>query len=98
MISKKEIWLVHPGYEPALPMKIEILPGHAARITGGKTGSHMTGHGETYWDKIVEVIRLGFVPSEVAKDLGLIPIDWLPPNESELDEMIERGNYILKRQ
>jgi hypothetical protein len=56
----------------------------------------MTGHGETYWDKIAEVIRLGFVPSEVAKDLGCIASSWSPPDEAELDNKIKGGFYTLK--
>jgi len=94
---EKQVWFVHPGYEPPLPVKIEILPNHAARVTGGKSGSHMTGHRESYWDKIGEIIRLGFVPSEVAKDLGFLNPDWTPPDERQLDNEIKRGAYLLKR-
>ena len=94
---EKQIWFVHLGYEPPLPLKVEILPNHAARVIGGKSGSHMTGHGESYWEKIVEVIRLGFVPSEVAKDLGFLRPDWTPPDEGQLDNKIKGGSYLLKR-
>lgn len=94
---EKQIWFVHPGYEPPLPVKVEILSNHATRVIGGKSGSHMTGHGESYWDKIRELIRLGFVPSEVAKDLEFLRPDWAPPDEHQLDNEIKRGAYTLKR-
>jgi len=96
ILTEKQIWFVHLSYEPPLPLKVEILPNHAARVTGGKSGSHTTGHGESYWDKIVEVIRLGFVPVEVAKDLGSIPVEWIPPDEERLEHEIKGGYYSLK--
>jgi hypothetical protein len=93
---EKQIWFVHLSYEPPLPLKVEILPNHSARVIGGKSGSHLSGHGESYWDKIVEVIQLGFVPVPVAKDLGSIPLDWAAPDEAQLDNQINGGVYSLK--
>ena len=97
-ISKiPDMWFVHPGFEPPLPLKIERTAGLGARIIGGKTGSHLTGHGETYWDKLVEVIKLGFVPVDVAKELGCLSDDWTPPDTERLDYTIKEGFYVLKR-
>jgi len=96
IVPEKKIWFVHLGYEPPLPLKVEILANHSARVIGGKSGSHMTGHGESYWDKIVEIIRLGFTPVDIAKDLGNISSDWTPPSEERLDSEIKKGFYSLK--
>lgn len=93
---EKEMWFVHLGYEPALPLKIERIDGFGATVVGGKTGSHRTGHGETYWDKFVKIIKLGFIPVDVAKDTRQISEDWTPPVESKLDKEIEGGLYRLK--
>ena len=98
MISQeKEIWFVHFGFQPPLPLKIERIDKLGAKVIGGKTGSHRTGHGETYWNKIVEVIKLGFVPVDVAQDIGQLPNDWSPPDPATLDEKIKGGLYVLKR-
>ena len=92
----KQIWFVHLGYEPPLPLKVEILPNHRARVIGGKSGSHLTGHNENYRDKITEVIRLGYIPSEIAKDLGFVSPDWTPPDESQLDSEIQKEAYLKR--
>lgn len=92
-----DIWFVHLGFEPPLPLKFERTAGLGAQIRGGKTGSHMTGHGETYWDKFAEIIRLGFIPADIAKELGYISIDWAPPDTENLDNQIREGFYVLKR-
>jgi hypothetical protein len=98
MFSKmNQMWFVHPGYTPPWPLKIEVLPNHAARVTGYKFGSYVTGHGEHYWDKISEVIRMGFVPVDIAKDLNLLDIDWEPPDERDLDCKIKECFYKLKK-
>ncbi len=98
MISQEtEIWFVHLGFQPPLPLKIERTDRFGANVIGGKTGSHCTGHGETYWSKIVEVINLGFIPADVARDIGQLANDWLPPDLATLDEKIRTGFYVLKR-
>jgi len=99
MISKEtEIWFVHLGFEPPLPLKIERTSDLGARVIGGKTGSHRTGHGENYWDKVVEVIKLGYVPVDVAKDIKRLDLNWTPPDETTLDRTIEAGFYVRKPQ
>lgn len=97
MFTEKHMWFVHLSYEPPLPLKVEVLSNHSAKVTGGKSGSHITGHGETYWSKVAEAIRLGFVPVDVAKDLEYIQSDWSPPDEAELDARIQGGAYTLKK-
>ena len=97
MLEKEQsFWLVHVGYEPPLPLQFERT-GLGAAITGGKTGSHRTGHGETYWGKFVEVIKLGYIPVEVAKEIGVLGSGWSPPDPQTLDIEIQRGAYQLRR-
>jgi len=78
-------------------LKLERDVGLAARVVGGKTGSHSTGHGETYWDKFKEIVAMGFIPVEVAKEIGAIPEEWSHPEESTLDKEVESGNFRLKK-
>lgn len=92
---KNKTWFVHLGYSPPLPLKLEIKPDHSAKVIGGTSGTHATGHGENYWDKIAEVIRLGYMPVSAAQDLGCLPLDWSPPNEDELDYQIKEGFYSM---
>lgn len=97
MLEVKESgWFVHLRYDPPLPLKITREDGRSARVVGGKSGSHRTGHGETYWDKIVEIIGQGYVPVPVAKDLRMIDTAWQPPSESTLDERIRAGEYRFR--
>jgi hypothetical protein len=98
MISnEKEIWFVHLGFQPPLPLKIERNNGLGANVIGSKTGSHLTGHGETYWDIIVEVIKLGYIPVDVAREIKQLQEDWVPPEIGTLDKKIKDGFYSLKR-
>lgn len=94
--TDREIWFVHFGFEPPLPLKIERTGDMGARVIGGTTGSHRTGHGENYWDKIAEVIKLGYVPVEVAKDIQRLDLNWTPPDETTLDQKIEAGFYVRR--
>ncbi len=67
-------------------------------MIGGKTGSHQTAHGENYWDKVVEVIKLGYVPVDVAKEIKRLDLNWKPPDETTLDQKIEEGLYVRQLQ
>jgi len=99
VISKEtEIWFVHFGFDPPLPLKIERTSDLGARVIGGKAGSHRTGHGENYWEKVVEVIKLGYVPVDVAKDIKRLDLNWTPLYEATLDQKIEAGFYVRQPQ
>ena len=62
-----------------------------AFIVGGATGSHHTGHGESWWDKLCEIGRLGYVPVELAVKRSLVLSDWSPP------ELSEKDAHLVKR-
>lgn len=96
-LTDREIWFIHLNYDPPLPLRFQRTQGLGARVTGGKSGSHFTGHGETYWDKLVEIVRLGYVPATVAKEIRVLEEAWTPPNPEELDERIQRGDFELKK-
>jgi hypothetical protein len=96
ILQDSQIWFVHFGFEPPLPLKIERTNDLGAKVIGGRTGSHRTGHGENYWDKVVEVIRLGYVPVDVAKDIKRLDLNWTPPDEATLDQRIGAGFHRKK--
>jgi hypothetical protein len=97
MISQERgVWFIHPNYDPPLPLRIQRVGELGALVTGGISGTHRTGHGQTYWDKLVEVIKLGYVPVPVAKELRLISSDWSPSVGDELDKQIASVDYKRK--
>jgi hypothetical protein len=71
-------YFVHPR-PPVVALGFVRERSGGARILGGRTGSHHTGHGESWWDKFVEIISLGYIPLDVARQRGIIGSDWLPP-------------------
>lgn len=97
MIRKNEVvWFVHLQYEPPLPLCLRRIGEVGAHVDGGKTGPHSTGHGETYWDKLVEIIKLGYVPVAVAKELGTLDQAWQPPEIDSLNTMTAEGVFGLR--
>jgi hypothetical protein len=62
-----------------------------AFIVGGATGSHYTGHTESWWDKLCEIGRLGYIPVELAMRRGLISGDWSAP------ELLDKDAFLVKR-
>jgi hypothetical protein len=66
-----------------------------AEIIGGRCSAHNTGHNETYWSKFTEIIRLGYIPVCVAKELGILNDAWLPPCIDTLEDEIKKGVYKL---
>ncbi|NCC49582.1 MAG: hypothetical protein EOM20_00050 [Spartobacteria bacterium] len=97
MISKaKNIWFVHSQYEPPMPLCLQRREGLGAHIDGGKTGPHSTGHGETYWDAFRETVQLGYIPVDVAKEIGALDMNWNPPTIEELNKNIKKRVYQLK--
>jgi hypothetical protein len=97
MIRENEvIWFVHLGYDPPLPLRLQRTSGFGAEVVGGKTGSHVIGHGETYWDKLTEIIKLGYMPVSVVQELGQLDDNWIPPNIETLDFEISNEKYRLR--
>lgn len=98
MISRGEsIWFVHTQYEPPLPLCLRRVNEFGACVDGGKTGHHSTGHGETYWDKFVEIVKFGYVPVSVAKELGMLSQTWEAPEIDSLNAMVADGAFCLRR-
>jgi len=96
LLNNKLIWFVHLSYEPPLPLCYRRIEDKSAEVIGGKTGSHRTGHSESYWDKLKELIGLGYIPAEIAKDLELLDLNWIPPKMDDIDNKIKEGYYRLK--
>jgi hypothetical protein len=85
---KKVYWFIEPD-GPLTPLGF-IRAGRGAFVIGGKTGSHLTGHVETWWDKLLLIGSLGYIPVELAIGRGLIPENWAPPRLSEKDVLMLR--------
>ncbi len=79
-------WFVHLKKKPLVTLGFIRSSKGSAFVIGGTTGSHFTGHGESFWDKYKEIISLGYVPVEVAKDLGQLSSEWKPPDLSPPDK------------
>jgi len=79
--------LVHLGFEPPILLRFTRV-GSGASIEGGKTGSHTTGHGESYWDKFKELIALGYIPVDDALNLNLLPDGCALPSAKDWAELI----------
>jgi hypothetical protein len=62
-----------------------------AFIIGGATGSHYTGHTESWWDKLCAIGRLGYIPVELAIKRQLISAEWCAP------ELSEKDAFLVKR-
>ena len=87
----KLYWFVHLDSTPPVPLGFVRGARDNAFIIGGKTGSHGTGHGESYWQKLKEVIAMGYTPVDVARNLGFLPDEWTPPELSRTDrEHVEK--------
>jgi len=94
MINKNEtIWFVHPQYNPPLPLRFQRTNGFSAKIIGGRFNDHNTGHIETYWDKFIEIIKLGYIPITVAQESGILSDEWQPPSVELLKNDIDNGKY-----
>src|SRR3954447_20132284 len=83
---KNVYWLIDPE-SPLTPVGF-VRDGRGAFVIGGKTGSHLTGHAETWWDKLLLVGSLGYIPLELAMKRRIVPEDWSPPPLSEKDAKI----------
>jgi hypothetical protein len=87
-------WFVDPSTTPPTPVGYIRDHSGGALVIGGTTGSHMTGHAETWWDKLVLFAGAGYLPVDVAIPRQIIPENWSPPklsrDDAELVRRIER--------
>ena len=74
----RHYYFVHPS-PPISTLSFVRLPSGGAEVCGGRTGSHRTGHGESWWDKLREIIGLGYIPVNIARERGIIFDQWQPP-------------------
>ena len=87
-------WFIH--HVNLTPLGFIRLRQGGALVIGGKTGSHFTEHGESYWEKFKEIISLGYIPAEIAEEFKLVQPRWSPPEissptEREWIEKIKRN-------
>jgi hypothetical protein len=55
-------------------------------ILGGPTGSHYTGHGESWESKWKQLLKDGYIEVATAIAEGKLPKDWQPPKISRRDQ------------
>lgn len=55
-------------------------------IIGGATGSHYSGHAETWQDKWNKYIEQGYITQDVAIKNGIIKDAWRPPSIKQEDK------------
>jgi hypothetical protein len=83
-------WFVHSALVPPVPLGYIRDNRGGALVIGGKTGSHYTAHGESWWAKLSEIARLGYIPVELASRQQTIPADWVPPALEAKDALLVR--------
>jgi hypothetical protein len=83
-------WFVHPSAVPPVPLGYIRDNRGGALVIGGKTGSHYTGHGESWWAKLSNIAALGYIPVEIAIRQQLIAADWMPPALDAQDALLVR--------
>ena len=81
-------WFVHPSSVPPTPLGFIRAKGRGTLLIGGLTGSHYTGHKDTWWDKFQLLVADGYIPLEVAQARGLLSRDWEPPALDNTDQVI----------
>jgi hypothetical protein len=88
-------WLIHKVHGTAFPVAFVRAHKGGAYVFGGPSGSHLTGHRESWREKWDLLEKEGYVSLEVAHKLGLIPPDWRPPddlaNKDSVITMIREG-------
>jgi hypothetical protein len=83
-------WFIDSAAIPPIPLAFVRDNRGGALVIGGKTGSHYTGHGESWWAKLSKIAALGYIPVEVASRQQLIPHDWTPPALGAQDALLVR--------
>jgi len=68
-------WFVDPSTNPPTTLGFVRDPDGGAFAVGGPTGSHLTGHAESWWDKLSLIAAQGYVPVELAMKRRLVPDD-----------------------
>ena len=82
------VWFVHPthGAKHALALVRDHKTG--AYVFGGHTGSHYTGHGEVWVQKLVEIQSLGYLWWRHARSQEIVPANWEPPDQEAKKDII----------
>jgi hypothetical protein len=83
-------WFVHPSTVPPTALGFIRDNSRGALLIGGLTGSHYTGHKDTWWVKFRGIISDGYIPLEVAQAQGLVSARWQPPALEDTDDAIVR--------
>jgi hypothetical protein len=92
----KPMWFIKQGTNDSSQCLAFVRTNKGgAFIVGGPTGSHFTGHGESWQKKLKEINGKGFMTVAEAQKNGLIEIRWTPPNilfgDQELIDKIVAG-------
>ena len=94
--QNKLIWFIH-SRETSISLGFIRTSNNGATIIGGKTGTHKTGHGESYWDKMKEIISQNYIPIDVARDLNILPSNWEEPKLNSEEKKLIGGKQQTGR-
>ena len=88
-------WFIDRSSPSSAPLAFIRDHRGGAYVVGGPTGSHYTGHAESWWDKLSLIASSGYIPVELAMQKKIIPPDWAAPSmadkEAQLVERIRSG-------
>lgn len=84
----KILWLVKINQDQETVLGFLRDKFNGCFIIGGSTGSHYTGHGESWKTKWEEYIKEGYIDIDAAIKDKLLASNWLPPKISEKDQVI----------
>ena len=85
LVAAQLSWFSHS--DPRKFPPVGIIRDHkgGALVIGGPTGSHYTGHGESWEKKETWILGLGYVESWIDTDDGAPPGGWRGPAVSQVD-------------
>lgn len=88
------LWFIKEN-NPKKALGLLRSQGNGCFIIGGPTGSHLTGHGESWESKWKEYLAKGYIDIGTAKKKGLISLSWAHPKINKEDKYII--NIILEK-
>lgn len=81
-------WLLKKGGDRTIIVGFLRDQSQGCFIIGGPTGSHYTGHGESWESKWKNYMREGYIDADSAKRNRILSSNWNPPMIKKKDQVI----------